>query len=138
LRACAAFSGDTLIVESERDAVVPHQVVVKYREAFTGARSLTYRMIPGADHAPTGRANQRAYTTILVTWLTEIVFGARGSEGSAPPAIAPSLSSLQPAHEQQDDQDENDKPCDPARIVAPAAAVGPGRQRADKNQYEDD
>jgi len=31
LRACAAFAGDALIVESEHDATIPHQVIVNYR-----------------------------------------------------------------------------------------------------------
>jgi hypothetical protein len=33
LRACHAFTGDVLLVESEHDDVIPHQVVVNYREA---------------------------------------------------------------------------------------------------------
>lgn len=138
LRACAAFGGDALIVESEQDTVVPHQVVVNYREAFVGARSLTYRVIPGADHALTGEPCQRAYTNVLVTWLTEIAFGMRGAEGTAPRAPAPSAPALQPAHQQHDDQDQNDKAGGPARVVAPAAAVAPGGQRPDQNQDHDD
>src|SRR5215831_8940640 len=86
LRTCAAFTGDVLIVESERDMVIPHQVVVNYREACVSARSLTYRAIPGADHALTGDTFQRAYTNVLVTWLTEIVLGARAAEPPAPQA----------------------------------------------------
>jgi hypothetical protein len=45
LRACRAFTGDVLLVESEHDTVIPHQVIVNYREACISARSLTYRMI---------------------------------------------------------------------------------------------
>ena len=41
---CTAFTGDVLVVESEQDTVVPHQVVVNYREACISARSLTYRV----------------------------------------------------------------------------------------------
>jgi dienelactone hydrolase len=58
LRACTAFTGDVLVVESEQDTVVPHQVVVNYREACISARSLTYRVI-GADHALSGDAPAR-------------------------------------------------------------------------------
>ena len=32
LRACAAFRGDVLLVESEHDDVVPHPVIANYRE----------------------------------------------------------------------------------------------------------
>jgi hypothetical protein len=66
-----------LIVESEHDRVIPHQVIVNYREACISARSLTYRMLNGADHGLSNEAWQRAYTLVLVNWFTEMVFGAR-------------------------------------------------------------
>ena len=78
LRACAAFGGDVLIVESEHDSTVPHQVVVNYREACATAHSLTYRVIEGADHGLSDARWQQAYTTLLVNWLSEMVAGARG------------------------------------------------------------
>jgi pimeloyl-ACP methyl ester carboxylesterase len=138
LRACAAFTGDVLVVESERDTVIPHQVVVNYREACISARSLTYRVIRGADHALTGAACQRAYTNVLLTWLTEMVFGTRTSEGAAPQAPAAIASALKPAHQKQDDEDDDEQVGGAARIVAPTAAVTPGRQRADQDQDQDE
>jgi len=78
LRACAAFGGDVLIVESEHDSTVPHQVIVNYREACATAHSLTYRVIEGADHGLSDARWQQAYTTLLVNWLSEMVAGARG------------------------------------------------------------
>jgi pimeloyl-ACP methyl ester carboxylesterase len=84
LRACHAFTGDVLIVESEHDTVIPHQVVVNYREACISARSLTYRLIEGADHGLSSEAWKSAYTQLLVNWFTEIVFGTRASEQTAP------------------------------------------------------
>ena len=96
LRACTAFTGDVLVVESEFDTVVPHQVIVNYRDAFVNARSSTFRVIPGADHGLSDDAWQRAYTTVLVTWLTEMVFGARAGDAQAvaeaPAAIVPEAS----------------------------------------------
>jgi uncharacterized protein len=77
LRACAAFTGDVLIVESEHDEIVPHPVIASYLEAFRHARSLTYRVIAGADHGLSEASAQQAYTTLLVTWLTEMIFGVR-------------------------------------------------------------
>ena len=50
LGACAAFEGDVLVVESERDDVVPHQAIANYVAAFERAHSLIYRVIAGADH----------------------------------------------------------------------------------------
>jgi hypothetical protein len=48
LRVCREFTGDVLIVESEHDSVIPHQVIVNYREACVGAKSLTYRLMEGS------------------------------------------------------------------------------------------
>ncbi|GIZ51545.1 alpha/beta hydrolase family protein [Noviherbaspirillum aridicola] len=81
LRACAAFEGDVLVVESECDKVIPHAVISNYLEACVKPRSLTYRVIKGADHGLTDEAGQRAYTALLVNWFTEMVFGER--EGRA-------------------------------------------------------
>jgi pimeloyl-ACP methyl ester carboxylesterase len=96
LRACTSFTGDVLVVESELDTVVPHQVIVNYRDAFISARSSTFRVIPGADHGLSDDAWQRAYTTVLVTWLTEMVFGARAGDpqgaAEAPTANVPEAS----------------------------------------------
>jgi uncharacterized protein len=92
LGACAAFKGDVLIVESEHDDIVPHPVIENYIAAFGNAHSLTYRVIEGADHALSDQAWQKAYTSYLVNWATEMVLGAREG-GSAPEAH----THLQPA-----------------------------------------
>src|SRR3954454_17268404 len=77
LAAGAAFRGDVLIVASEHDDVVPHQVIANYRAAFAQARSLTYRVIEGADHGLSEPRWQKAYTALLVKWTTEMILGAR-------------------------------------------------------------
>lgn len=89
LAACTAFRGDVLIVESEHDNLVPHPVIANYIAAFTQPRSLTSRVITGADHALTHTACQRAYTSLLMNWLTEMVIGARGD---AVTPLAPAVS----------------------------------------------
>ncbi len=89
LRVCREFTGDVLIVESEHDTVIPHQVIVNYREACSSAKSLTYRLIEGADHGLSNEAWHRAYTALLVNWFNEIVFGKPASEPvveASPPA----------------------------------------------------
>lgn len=93
LRACLAFTGDVLIIESESDSLVPHQVIANYREAFISAKSTTYRVISGADHALSDETSQRAYSTLLVTWLSEMVLGARSPEGGAATAPPPKVQS---------------------------------------------
>ena len=77
LLACASFKGDALIVESERDAIIPGAVLASYRDALSTAGSLTYRVLSNADHALTSEADQQSYTALLVNWLTEMLFGAR-------------------------------------------------------------
>jgi dienelactone hydrolase len=85
LRACRAYTGDVLLVESEHDDIIPHQVIVNYREACISARSLTYRLIEGADHGLSAEAMQSAYTLLLVKWFKEIVFGKKPAE---PPPVS--------------------------------------------------
>jgi dienelactone hydrolase len=93
LKACAAFAGDILVVESEHDDTVPHRTIQNYIEAARDAHSLTYRVIAGADHGLSNEAGQRAYTSLLVNWLTEMVFGARQggplAQGAARAGAAP-------------------------------------------------
>ncbi len=79
LRACREFGGDVLLIESEHDNIIPQAVLTSYREACTHARSLTYRCLQGADHGLTVDADQRAYTQLLVSWLSEMVSSARAS-----------------------------------------------------------
>jgi uncharacterized protein len=66
-----------LVVESEHDRLVPHQVIVNYRAALSRARSMTYRVIDGADHGLTEERSQVAYTRVLVNWASEMLLGAR-------------------------------------------------------------
>lgn len=89
LRACRSYRGDVLVVESEHDDIIPHAVIDSYREAFVQPRSMTYRVIHGADHGLSDEASQRSYTTVLVSWLSEMVMGARsGDRAPSPVTIA--------------------------------------------------
>lgn len=82
LRACARFQGDVLVVESEQDAVIPHPVITSYVEACRHARSLTYRVIAGADHGLSTDHGQQAYTSLLAGWMREMFEGARRDPGA--------------------------------------------------------
>jgi len=90
LRACRDFTGDVLIVESGHDHLVPHPAIVSYRNALRHTHSVTYRIIDQADHALSSPDCQQAYTSMLLSWTTEMVFGARagGAPGHAPPRTA--------------------------------------------------
>lgn len=90
LKACAAFEGDVLVVESEHDDIVPHPVIANYCAAFETAHSLTYRVIAGADHGISDERWQQAYTSLLVNWASEMVLGAR--EGGTAPGVHTHLS----------------------------------------------
>jgi dienelactone hydrolase len=72
LGACAQFSGDALVVESEHDEVIPHPAIANYIAALANAHSLTYRVIEGADHSLSQADWERAYTELLVNWLSEM------------------------------------------------------------------
>jgi uncharacterized protein len=101
LAACAAFRGDVMIVESEHDSMVPHQVIQNYRAACAQAQSLTYRMIAEADHSLSEKEWQQTYTSLLVNWMSEMVLGARaGKTGTA--ALAPQADSTQPTPSAKD------------------------------------
>ena len=91
LAACAQFAGDALMVESEHDDIVPHQVIVNYLEALTRAHSVTYRVMEGADHGLSTDAMQVAYTSLLVDWFREAL-----SKSTVVPSA--SLRTAEPAH----------------------------------------
>ena len=105
LGACAAFRGDVLVVESERDDVVPHPTIASYLAAFPQARSLTHRVIAGADHGLAEEPWQRAYTALLVGWASEMVLGARegGAATDAPPPGADRPRPAEPGEEVLDE-----------------------------------
>jgi pimeloyl-ACP methyl ester carboxylesterase len=97
LRAAARFGGDVLLVESEHDQIVPHTTVASYLQAFSQTHSLTYRIIEGADHGLSDDATRRAYTTLVVNWLVEMVAGRRaGVRGAAVRGAAQEPASLSP------------------------------------------
>ena len=98
LGACAMFRGEVLIVESEHDNVVPHPAVASYKNACAQARSVTYRVISGADHALSEKPWQQTYTSMLVNWLSEMLLNARaGRTGAA--AVTPLAASTQASQE---------------------------------------
>jgi len=89
LAACAAFEGDVLIIRCEHDDTVPPEVISNYLAAFRRMRSLTYRVIAGADHGLSQPPWQQAYTSLLLNWATEMVI--RGREGGAAPEVQTEL-----------------------------------------------
>lgn len=66
-----------LIVESEYDEIVSHPAIASYLASLSKSHSLTYRVIAGADHRLHDESCKRAYTSLLINWATEMVFGLR-------------------------------------------------------------
>ncbi|MDM0108845.1 alpha/beta fold hydrolase [Variovorax sp. J22R24] len=89
LAACLAFRGDVLVVGSDCDRLVPREGIASYVRAFQAARSITHRMIAGADHGLSDERSQRTYDALLSGWLTEMILGARTPDTHERPAAAP-------------------------------------------------
>ena len=91
LAACASFDGDVLVVEAEHDEIVPHPTISSYITALEHARSITHRVIEGADHGLSEPRHQQEYSRLLVQWATEMVLSMRAEEafvsGEAPSAM---------------------------------------------------
>jgi dienelactone hydrolase len=83
LRACAVFRGNVLIVESEKDDVVPHPVIANYLGSFKQARSVTHRIVEGADHSLSELSWQQTSTSFLLRWLRERNIGEQSSADNA-------------------------------------------------------
>jgi uncharacterized protein len=83
LRACTAFRGNVLIVESEKDDVVPHPVIANYVGACKQAESVTHRIIEGADHDLSDVSWQRTSTSFLLQWLMDRIIGEQSSRDDA-------------------------------------------------------
>ena len=99
LRACAAFRGDVLVIESEQDQIVPHAAVTSYVDACVRANSMTYRVIKGADHGLSDEESQRSYSSLLVNWLREMVTAARaGPVTTERAATQPAATPGPPGH----------------------------------------
>jgi dienelactone hydrolase len=71
LQCCTRFQGDALLVESEHDTVIPHQVVANYLNALQQARSLTHHVLKGADHALSNLDHRHEYEDILCRWFKD-------------------------------------------------------------------
>jgi uncharacterized protein len=72
-RNAARFAGDVLIVESEHDTVIPHQVIANYCAAFAAAASVTHHLLRDADHGLSREMWRRTYGTTIGEWLPGVM-----------------------------------------------------------------
>jgi dienelactone hydrolase len=68
LRAGAGFRGEVLVVESEHDTIIPHEVIANYLRAFSAA-GCTHHLMAGASHGLGSPDERRAYTEALLEWF---------------------------------------------------------------------
>ncbi len=71
LQCSARFQGEVLVVESEHDTTIPHQVIANYLTAFHRVRSRTHYLLRDADHALSNPAHRHQYEDVLVAWFKE-------------------------------------------------------------------
>ncbi len=70
LRAVHDFREEILLIESEKDELVPRQTLQNYREAVENPELLTYVTIKDAPHSLRDRPDlQREYEKIVVDWI---------------------------------------------------------------------
>jgi hypothetical protein len=79
LRACDAFAGDVLLVESEKDEQIPREAILSLQAAFCRSNSFTRRILRGASHAMRDPGHQRRYNALLAGWVDEMVRDARSA-----------------------------------------------------------
>jgi esterase/lipase len=70
LLAMSKYKGNVLIIESEKDTVVPHQTVVNYIHAVKNKKKLTHVVMLNAPHSLKDGSFKDECEKILVTWFT--------------------------------------------------------------------
>lgn len=65
------FTGDILIIESEFDQIIPHNIIKIYKQASRRKEHLKHKLIKNADHELSTKKYKQAFIGILVTWFKE-------------------------------------------------------------------
>ena len=65
----AGFGGDIMVLESERDEVIPHAVVEAYLAAFPRAR---HDVVARATHALTEPGWQEQFVASILDWFGKL------------------------------------------------------------------
>ncbi len=80
LDGCFGFKGDVLLIDSEHDRIIPHEVIESYERALVNAASLTRYTIRGADHPLTDTRWRDEYHRVAVDWLINAASGRNSSQ----------------------------------------------------------
>lgn len=69
MRALQNFSGDTLIVESENDEMIPHETIENYLYSAEDKKRITHIIMPQTSHRLQNDAQKKEYFDIFYKWL---------------------------------------------------------------------
>lgn len=70
LKALTTFKNDVLLLECEKDTVVPHQTIENYKQALKHNTKYTYIVLPGADHELSSAEHKELFIDVLVETFT--------------------------------------------------------------------
>lgn len=70
LQALHNYNGDVLIIESEKDEIVPHPMIQNFVNAVEDRSKLTHVVMKGAPHSTKPGPFKEEATRILVNWFT--------------------------------------------------------------------
>lgn len=74
LKATGEFQGNILLVESEKDELVPHQTVQNYLDAVTNKDKLTYLLMKDAPHSIMGDPElTKQFNQAVLKWLEGLI-----------------------------------------------------------------
>jgi len=71
LKGLSNFQGEILIIESEKDKIIPHEVIRNYTAVIEYRRSLTYKIMKNTPHSLETNQQEKEYITIVTNWLTD-------------------------------------------------------------------
>lgn len=71
LKALHNFSGKVLIIESEKDELIPHQIIENYVHAVKDKNKLTHVVMKNASHNLTNEKMLQEFIDILTEWFKD-------------------------------------------------------------------
>lgn len=73
LQAITHYKGNLLLIESEKDVLIPHQTIQNYRNAVVSPSEFTDIVMKAADHSLSRKKWKKEYIDILVDWFNKKV-----------------------------------------------------------------
>lgn len=74
LKTISNFDGEILIVESEKDQIIPHKIIDQYINPITNKSRLTYKIMRGATHDLSTTAWKNEFIQILLKWFKKVIY----------------------------------------------------------------